>query len=97
MARADSPWKSQGVKNPMRSRRDNYNVPADFVVDGRVYKGIVKNKSGSGVFMAAMESFQVGQEVTLAVTLPGEQKPIKRKGKIVRTTSIGFGVEFTYG
>ena len=93
MTELGSPWKSQG----MRSTRDVFNAPVDFVIEGRAYTGIVKNKSGTGVFIAAMESFSVGQEITLTVTLPWEGKPIKRKGIIARTTSTGFGVEFTFG
>ena len=57
--------------------------------------GVVKDKSGSGIFMQATESFQAGQEITLTAMLPGDQKSTKRKGRITRTTSTGFGVEFT--
>ena len=96
MPDSDNPWKSQGKGSRLRSHREQYNVPADFVVNGRVYKGNVKNKSGSGLFMEALETFSVGQEITLTVQLPGDQKPIKRKGKIARTTPTGFGVEFKY-
>ncbi len=96
MKDSDSPWKGHGKRSRLRSKRENYNVRADFVVEGRVYTGIVKNKSGTGLFMEALDSFSEGQEITLTVILPSDKKPIKRKGKITRTTSTGFGVEFTF-
>ena len=96
MTNSDSARKSQGVKNPLRSKREKYNAQVDFVVDSRAYMGIVKDKSGSGVFIEALDSFSEGQEITLSVQLSGDQKPIKRKGKIARTTSTGFGVEFNF-
>ena len=86
-------WKSRGI----RSTREVCNAVADFVVEGRIHQGVVKNKSESGVFMETMEAFSVGQEVTLTFVFPGQRKPIKRKGKIARTTPDGFAVEFTYG
>jgi hypothetical protein len=95
MAYTGDPWKSPRKGKRFRSHRENYYVHADFVVEGRFYMGVVKNKSGSGVFVQTMEPFQVGQDVTLTVMPPGERKPIKRKGKVVRSTPSGFGVEFT--
>jgi hypothetical protein len=78
----------------MRSPREDCNVSVDFVIEGRIHMGSMKNKSDSGALMEVMESFSVGQEITLTCMLPGERKPFKRKGKIARTTPNGFGVEF---
>jgi hypothetical protein len=93
MTTSDRQWKSQGMRNP----RQACNVAADFVIEGRAYMGIIKNKSDSGAYIEAMESFSVGQELTLTFMLPGERKPSKRKGIITRVTPTGFGVEYSYG
>ncbi|MFC1886798.1 PilZ domain-containing protein [Thermodesulfobacteriota bacterium] len=87
---------SDGTRKSQRKggHREDCTVSADFVVEGRVYMGFIKNKSDSGIFMEAMESLSDGHEITLTINYPGERKPIKRKGKVVRTTSTGFGVEF---
>jgi hypothetical protein len=53
MATTDRQWTSQGMRSP----REACNIVADFVVDGRVYMGIVKNKSDSGVYLEVMGSF----------------------------------------
>ena len=93
MTTSDRQWRSHGMRSP----RQACNVAADFVIEGRVYMGIVKNKSDSGVYMEAMGSFSVGQELTLTFMLPGARKPTKRKGIITRVIPTGFGVEFSYG
>ena len=90
MTTLDKQWKSHGMRSP----REACNATADFVVEDRVNMGIVKDKSDSGVYMEAMGSFSVGQELTLTFMPPGARKPTKRKGRIVRITSTGFGVEF---
>lgn len=86
-------WNNQGMRSP----REACNAIADFVVEGRVYMGIVKNKSESGLYMEAMGSFSVGQELTLTFMAPGARKPTKRKGRIIRITPTGFDVEFNHG
>ena len=93
MENSERQWKSRGIRSP----RKDCNAEADFVVDGRIHKGIVKNKSESGVFMETMGTFSVGQVITLTFVFSDKQKPIKRKGIISRTTPDGFAVEFTYG
>ena len=65
----------------MRSPREDCNVAVDFVIQGRVHMGFIKNKSNSGIFMEAMESLLVGQEITLTFMVPGEQKPLKKERK----------------
>jgi len=92
MTDSNKQWERGGMRHP----REDCNVSADFVIEGRIHMGIVKNKSNSGVFVEAMESFSNDQEITITFTVPGERKPIKRKGKIVRAGKNGFGVAFNY-
>ncbi len=92
MATTDRQWASQGMRSP----REACNIVADFVIDGRVHMGIIKNKSDSGIYLEVMGSFSIGQELTLTFTVPGKLKPTKRKGIITRITPAGFGVEFSY-
>jgi len=95
MTTTDRQWASQGMRSP----REDCNIVADFVIDGRVHMGIIKNKSDTGVYLEVMGSFSIGQEVTLTFTVPGKLKPTKKKGTIARITPVpaGFGVEFSYG
>jgi hypothetical protein len=85
-------WQSGGMRSP----RKDCDGPSDFSVGGRLYSGVVKNRSGSGVLVEALDTFDVGQEVILSFMCPNEGKPLKRKGVIVRVTDKGFGVEYKF-
>lgn len=83
-------WRTGGMRSP----RVDCDGPSDFSVEGRLYNGIVKNMSDSGVLVEAIDVFDVGQEVILTFMCPQKKKPVKRKGVIVRVTDKGFGVEY---
>jgi Tfp pilus assembly protein PilZ len=88
----DKRWRSGGMRSP----RIDCNGSTDFSVDGRLYNGMVKNMSESGVLIESFDAFALGKEVILSFMCPKEKKPIKRKGVIVRITEKGFGVEYKY-
>ena len=90
MGDSEKRWQARGMRSP----RESCNVPADFVIEGRVFLGMVKNKSDTGVFMEVLESFNVGQDIVMTFKIPGEKTPYKRKGRIARTERNGFGVQF---
>jgi Tfp pilus assembly protein PilZ len=69
-------------------------VAVNYAVEGRAYQDFVRNVAAGGVFIETNEHFSVGQQVSLAFSLPNYPKVIKIQGQIVRTTSRGFGVEF---
>jgi len=85
-------WQSGGMRSP----RKECDGQSDFSVDGRLYSGVVKNRSDSGLLVEALDAFDVGQEVVLSFLCPNEGKPLKRKGVIVRVTEKGFGVEYKF-
>ena len=92
MAEDGKRWRSGGMRSP----RVDCDGPSDFSVDGRLYSGVVKNRSDSGVLVEALDSFEVGKEVVLSYMCPNQGKPIKRKGVIARITPGGFGVEYKF-
>ncbi len=80
----------------VRSPRIDCMGPSDFAVDGRAYSGRVKNRSDTGALVESLDSFNVGQKVILSYICPFEDRPIKRKGVIVRVTDTGFGVRYEF-
>ncbi len=79
-------------------RRKHPRVPVVTVVDyatrNGAYKDFIRNISAGGVFIETRMPFSVGEEVALTFTLPKQEKHIKIKGKIVRSTDRGIGVRF---
>jgi len=79
-------------------------IPVDFIVQGRVYQGKIKdiNKEGSikignvnkgGVFVETEMSFSIGQSISMTYRSPSFGKE-NRIGKIVWTSPHGIGVKF---
>ena len=78
------------TKNKRERVRLSISRGVDFVVKGRVYSGSVDNTSGNGVFIKTKGSFSEGQNISMTLESPSEQ----RTGKINRITPNGIGVEF---
>ena len=77
-------------KHPRQSR----SIPILFAAQKRLFEGITKNISPTGVFIKTNDTLKAGQELTLAIPLKGEQKTMKVKGKAVWSYQMGFGVKF---
>ena len=76
------------------SRKD-YKKEVDFVLNERMFRGLIQNLSASGMFIETSKSFSEGQRITLTFELPEPGEHIKVSGKIVRLIpDIGFGVKF---
>ncbi|MDX2440463.1 MAG: PilZ domain-containing protein [Desulfobacterales bacterium] len=76
------------------SRKD-YKKEVDFVLNERMFRGLIQNLSASGMFIETSDSFSEGQRITLTFQLPEPGAHIKVSGKIVRLIpDIGFGVKF---
>ena len=76
------------------SRKD-YKKEVDFVLNERMFRGLIQNLSASGMFIETSDSFSEGQRITLTFQLPEPGEHIKVSGKIVRLIpDIGFGVKF---
>ena len=92
MNEKNTQWHPRRVRSP----RIDCKGPSDFVVHGRAYSGRVKNRSDTGALIESLDIFNVGQEVVLSYICPHEDRPIKRKGVIVRVTDTGFGVRYEF-
>lgn len=66
----------------------------DFVIQGRAYRGFIRNLSAGGAFVETRESFSVGQGIRMTFLSSKDQKPIKVTGEIVRTGPGGIAVKF---
>ncbi|HEA66463.1 MAG TPA: hypothetical protein ENI07_06550 [Desulfobacterales bacterium] len=62
----------------------------DFVVMGRIYRGLIESNSDCGAFIKTKGRFSEGQDISMTIESPGE----KRAGKIARVAPHGIGVEF---
>jgi Tfp pilus assembly protein PilZ len=69
-------------------------VSVDYSVNDKFYSDTLENISSGGVFIRTTKPIEVGDATTMVASIPGMEKNVKMKGKVVRRTAEGVGVEF---
>lgn len=60
----------------------------------RMHQGQVKDISAGGISITVNHDFSLHDIVDLVFSIPGIDRPFKLKGRVVRLTEDGVGVEF---
>jgi ribosomal protein S1 len=84
---------SKQTKNLRKHPRRRYDQFTLFTSKNGIFEGSIKNISASGVFLAAPNTLEVGQILTLVLPLKNG-KDVKVKGQIVWVNDEGFSVKF---
>jgi len=74
--------------------RERCSIITDYVVDNHNYKGIMRDISPYGAFIASRHLFPVNQVIFQSFFFPNFEIPIRSNSKIVWVGSEGFGVQF---
>ena len=69
-------------------------ISVDYSVKDKVYSDTIENISSGGAFIRITRPLQVGDSTTMVASIPSIEGNIKLKGKIIRRTEEGVGVEF---
>ena len=69
-------------------------VSVDYADSDRVFKDYIEDISTSGVFIKTRESFTVGEEIVLSMSLSKEGSAFKIPAVVVRAAPDGIGVRF---
>ncbi len=83
-----------------RNERTEKNFEIHFKTKQDFYKAYTANLGSGGLFIRTENLLEIGSEVTLLFTLPGDSKPINAVGKTVWVSKQpdpdkGVGVQFT--
>jgi Tfp pilus assembly protein PilZ len=86
------------LKSMSKEHRQHLRKPCMISVDysnqDRVYQDFIQNMSTSGLFIGTRESFGVGEEISMAFSIPDAKDAFKLTGKVVRSGLHGFGLKF---
>jgi hypothetical protein len=66
----------------------------EYAVDGEYYRDFIQDVSESGIFIRSGKKVPTGKEILMSLVAPGQDRPVKIRGEVVRTDSAGIGVEF---
>jgi uncharacterized protein (TIGR02266 family) len=94
----EMPVKTVSLDEEETSMRGHMRKPClirvNYTILEQTYEGYILDISTVGVFIETSESFSVGQEMTLAFSLPNYQQLFKLSGMIVWVGHQGIGVKF---
>ena len=74
--------------------REKCSILTDYIVDNHNYKGIMRNISPYGAYIASRHIFPVNQFISQSFFFPNFEIPIRSNSKIVWVGTDGFGVQF---
>ena len=74
--------------------RERCSIITDYIVDNHNYKGIMRDISPYGAYIAGRHLFPVNQVIFQTLFFPNFEIPIRSNSKIVWIGSDGFGVKF---
>jgi uncharacterized protein (TIGR02266 family) len=84
-----------GIYSRSHSRKE-FVTEVDFSTEDQAYKELVKDISPGGLFIETRAPLAVGQEITLLLSFPDQERPMKIIGEVVRATDQGIGVRFIH-
>jgi hypothetical protein len=67
-------------------------IPVDYVVNQKAHREFIHDISAKGVFIGSKAPPSTGDEIVLTFAW---KQHYKSRGKVVRTDSDGFAVQFT--
>ncbi len=76
--------------------RKPYVSEVNFSTGDQAYKELVQDISPGGLFIETRAPLAVGQEITLLLSFPDHERPMKILGEVVRATDEGIGVKFKH-
>lgn len=92
------PVKTVSIEESNASMREHARKPclinANYRIQDHTYRSYILDVSIGGVFIESSAKFPVGKDVLLKFSLLNQQKPFTFSGKIVWSSSKGFGVKF---
>jgi hypothetical protein len=69
-------------------------VSVDYSVKDKFYSDTLENISPGGAFIRTTKPIQVGDSTTMVASIPGIDGNVKMKGKVIRRSEEGVGIEF---
>jgi len=70
------------------------NADVDVLVGDKLIQTRTADISASGIYIKAQERFEINRSVRIVFSVPGQNKPLKLQGTIVRVEANGMAIKF---
>ncbi len=85
----------RNIKDSRSYPRVNKPIEMDILIGDKVIQSNAKNMSASGVFIKSRMNPDIGVPAKIVFSLPGQARPFKLTGTVIRTDSGGIGLYFS--
>ena len=83
------------IKEPRSYPRVNKPIEIDVLIGDKIIQSNAGNMSASGVFVKCRMNPEIGTPAKIVFSLPGQARPFKFNGTVVRTDASGIGLCFS--
>lgn len=83
------------IKEPRSYSRVNKPIEVDVVIGDKIIQANAGNLSASGIFIKFRINPDIGAPAKIVFSLPGQERPFKLDGTVVRTAPDGIGLRFS--
>ena len=87
-------WEESKDQEARKHYRRETSIYAVFSGQDCYFRDYIKDISAGGLFIETGTALFINQELIITFFLPDASKPVKIKGKVVRTDSKGVGIKF---
>ena len=87
-------WEESMLQETREHHRRHTSIYAVFSGQDCYFRDYIKDISAGGLFIETETALFINQELVITFFLPDSRKPIKIRGKVVRTDPKGFGIKF---
>ena len=85
----------RNIKEPRAYTRVNKPIEMDVLIGDKVIQSNAGNLSAAGVLVKSRMNPEIGVPAKVVFSLPGQARPFKLTGIVVRTDSGGIGINFS--
>ena len=89
-----SKWHKSKITETREHPRKPSFIPVECSSQGTSFTDFIQDISNGGVFIQTTGNFYIGQQITLAFSLPKAGEEINISSEVVRIDSEGIGVKF---
>ncbi len=82
------------IDGDRKDLRINCLISVDYSDSDRFFKDYIHDISSGGVFIKTRESFSIGEEIVLSMSLSGDENAFRIPAEVMRKSEEGVGVKF---
>ncbi|MCG8688480.1 MAG: PilZ domain-containing protein [Desulfobacterales bacterium] len=85
----------RSINQPRTYPRIRKRIEIDIMIDDKIIRSDTKDMSAAGVYVKTPVKTQIGKAAKVVFSLPGQKRPFKLDGRVVRTESGGIALWFS--